>query len=147
MKKILSLTVFIAIFSLVSYTAGFTLDKCLTERSNITLVAEALKLGTVPVIAQLPSDSSVLGESIVAPSPTPDPVKISQILLSCQPKIYSGYSVVNYYLDNKLDYSFDSRTQDALTYGIKNYTGTADQNSKLLQYLTQKQVKICLDSN
>src|SRR5699024_5443386 len=44
-------------------------------------------------------------------------------------------SIVDYLKDNKIDSSFANRKKLATKHGIKNYTGTAAQNAKLLSIL------------
>ncbi len=45
---------------------------------------------------------------------------------------YSGSSIVDYLKMQKMDPSFDNRQKLAVEYGIKNYKGTATQNTQLL---------------
>lgn len=48
---------------------------------------------------------------------------------------YKGNSVVDYLVSKKIDSSFNNRKKLATKYGIKNYTGTASQNTQLLNKL------------
>lgn len=48
---------------------------------------------------------------------------------------YDGNSIVDYLISIKEDHSFANRKRLAEQYGIKNYTGTASQNTKLLKKL------------
>lgn len=50
-------------------------------------------------------------------------------------KLNTGTSIVDYLKSNGQDSSYSNRKKLASKYGINNYTGTADQNTKLLQML------------
>lgn len=50
-------------------------------------------------------------------------------------------SVVDYMNSKKMNSSFSNRSKLAAQYGIKGYQGTADQNSKLLQYMSAPKPK------
>jgi uncharacterized protein DUF3597 len=52
-------------------------------------------------------------------------------------KLNTKTSVVDYMKQNKLDSSYANRSKLATNYGIKNYTGTAQQNVALLGYLAK----------
>ena len=48
---------------------------------------------------------------------------------------YKGNSIVDYLKSIGVDSSFDNRKKLASSYGISNYTGTAEQNTKLLNMM------------
>lgn len=56
-------------------------------------------------------------------------------------------SIVDYLKDNKIDSSFANRKKLATKHGIKNYTGTAAQNAKLLSILQGAKVTNKTSSN
>ncbi len=52
-----------------------------------------------------------------------------------KPSGYTGDSLVDYLKSIKVDSSFSNRAKLAGQYGISNYTGTANQNTQLLNKL------------
>ena len=53
---------------------------------------------------------------------------------------YKGNSIVDYLKSVGIDSSFDNRKKLAKEYGISNYTGTAEQNTKLLNLMRDKKI-------
>ena len=63
----------------------------------------------------------------------------SQISISSE-STYNGNSIVDYLKSIGIDSSFDNRKKLAKEYGISNYTGTAEQNTKLLNLMRDKKI-------
>lgn len=57
----------------------------------------------------------------------------SQPILSPQPNVYAGNSIVDYLKSIGQDSSMNNRRELANRFGIANYTGTASQNTALLK--------------
>lgn len=74
---------------------------------------------------------------------TPKPSQPSKPSIPSKPKDsnYTGDSIVDYLNSVSVDSSFNNRTKLAVQYGIKNYTGTASQNTELLNKMRNDEPK------
>ena len=95
--------------------------------------AELLKQGYTE--DQIGTGIAPLTTSYTPPAPTPTPASIPTPTPAPTPSSYSGPSIVDYLNSVKQASDFTSRSKLATQYGISNYTGTAEQNTLLLNKL------------
>lgn len=96
--------------------------------------------GTLPALTSpTPITSPTLGltnSAWSAAASNPANGTVTTKPLSTQsPSTYTGTSIVDYLTSTGKPSDFSSRTQLAAQYGIQNYTGTAEQNTQLLNLL------------
>ncbi len=140
MKYLLSIGVFIGITSIVVSSAGYIVERGISNNSNIELASKYLddnKLKQVALAseAKLTNSSEVLGVET-------DIVEESN-LVSQQKELYlhiQTRSVADFLRLQGIDYSYEYRSQLAEKYSIYEYTGTKEQNNALLEKLKSEVV-------
>jgi hypothetical protein len=134
-KSALSTLFLFLVAGIVSYGSYMVVSRSLTDETNVKLVSEVgskMKgiYSNIYVLAEnKPSNSVVLGTSVT-----------KNLDENCKPVAYlelKTNSVVDYLYANKVDYSYSSRSRLAEKYGIKNYQGTGEQNTKLIEIISQ----------
>lgn len=123
----------VLIISLVFWGAEFSVKKGLEKETNVEMLAKLIK-NDKSIAATIKGNEQpvILG---VADSAN----DIYGINNKCRPQLVSKVnnikSIVNYFNQSGRDYSFDNRLKVAQEMGIDNYTGTAEQNIKLINIL------------
>lgn len=64
-----------------------------------------------------------------------------EVFITGENSVYTGSSLVDYLKSINVDSSFENRERIANQHGITNYTGTASQNTQLLNILREKEVQ------
>lgn len=89
-----------------------------------------------PVAAPAPAQAQPTPQMPTPPAPTPAPMASNPAPAPvATPKQYTGTSVVDYLKLQNKDTSFAYRSKLAAENGIKNYSGSAEQNTALLKKL------------
>ena len=141
MKKVISLTTLLTVFSLVMFGARFTIKKGFETKPNSQLITELVEGVKSPVLAWhwAGSNPVVLGTSTSNQSTT---VSNQADLTACRLQLVSKTenirSVVDYMDKLGMDYTFENRTMLAEKFGIKDYVGSAEQNKKMIYLLAQQ---------
>jgi hypothetical protein len=144
MKRVISYCVFLTVASIVSLGFSSIIRKSISDHSNYEMISEVINSNHGAVLALNKSPhATVLGASTE---------KASIPLASkkyCPPSLISSYTqhfdIYTYLKQKNLDSSFNFRQSLANFYGITNYKGTSDQNSRLVGLLASNE--ICQTSN
>ena len=132
MNKLISLTVFIFTSSLVLLGAGFSVNKSLEGDTNVVLIARVIKQSKSSTALALGKNSPQ-----VLSSTTENQCK-NIITIKNEEN-----SIVDALATNGVRSTFSARINLAKKLNITNYTGSSEQNLKILSII--KDNKICID--